>query len=78
MKKTDGREVEEQIKHDDERSTMMTGDDKEHPDKNNGHEICGSSWNINKSSVRYDFLRDMAQCQVGAAMFQETQTWCGC
>ena len=65
-KKTDGREVEEQKKHDDKRSTMKTDKDKEYPDKDTEHEICVSSWNINKSSARYNFLRDVA-------MFQETQ-----
>ena len=53
---------------------MKTDRDKAYPDKHNAHEICVSSWNI-KSSARYDFLRDMAQCQVDPAMFQETQNW---
>ena len=75
MKKTDGREVEEQKKHDDERSTIKMDKDKEYADKDNEHEICVSSRNINKSSARYDFLRDVAQCQVNVAMFQETQQW---
>ena len=75
MKKTDGREKEEQQKHDDERSTMNKDKDKQYPDKDKEHEISVSSWNINKSSARYDFLRDMAQCQVDVAMFQETQNW---
>ena len=70
MKKTDGREVEEQKKHDDERSTTKTDKDKEYGDKDIEHEICVSSWNINKSSARCDFLRDVAQCQVDVAMFQ--------
>ena len=34
-----------------------------------------SSWNVNKSSARYDFLRDVAQRQVDVAMFQENQNW---
>ena len=34
-----------------------------------------SSWNTNKSSARYDFMRDMVQCQVDVAMFQETLNW---
>ena len=34
-----------------------------------------SSWNINKSSARYDFLRDLAQCQVDVAMFREALNW---
>ena len=75
MKKTDGREVEEQKKHDDERSTSKMDKDKEYADKDNEHEICVSSRNTNKSSARYDFLRDVAQCQVDVAMFQETQQW---
>ena len=54
---------------------MKKDKDKDCPDKDNEHEICVISWNINKSSARYDFLRDMAQCQVDAAMFQETQNW---
>ena len=75
MKKTDGREVEEQKKHDDKRSTIKMDKDKEYADKDNEHEICVSSRNTNKSSARYDFLRDVAQCQVDVAMFQETQQW---
>ena len=43
--------------------------------KDINHEIRVSSWNINKSSARYDFLRDVAQLQVDVAMFQETQNW---
>ena len=53
MKKTDGREVEEQKKHDDERSTMKTDKDKEYADKDNEHEICVGSRNINKSSASF-------------------------
>ena len=37
------------------------------------HEMCVSSWNINKSSARYDFLRDVAQCQLDVPMFHEIQ-----
>ena len=59
LKKTDGREVEEQKKHDDERSTSKTDKDKEYGDKDIELEICKSSWNINKSPARYDFLRDV-------------------
>ena len=54
MKKTDGREVEQQKKHDDERSTIKTDKDKDE-DKDIEHELCVSSWNVNKSSARYDF-----------------------
>ena len=75
MKKTHGREVEEQKKHDDERSSIKTDKDKENADKDMEHEICVISWNINKSSARYDFSRDVAQCQVDVAMCQETQNW---
>ena len=52
---------------------MKTDLDKEYPDKDNEHEICVSSGTINKSSARYDFLRDVAQCQVDVVKFQETQ-----
>ena len=72
MKKTDGREVDEQKKHDDERSTIKADKDKQNADKDMEHEICVSSWNIDWSSARYDFLREVAQCQVDVAMFQET------
>ena len=75
MKKTDGREAGEQKKHDDERSTIKTDKDKEYADKDMEHEIRVSSWNINKSSERWDFLRDVAQCQVDVAMFQQTDNW---
>ena len=37
MKKTDGREEEEQKKHDDERSTLKKDKDKEYPDKDKEH-----------------------------------------
>ena len=70
---TEGREL---------RSTIKTDKDKEYADKDMEHEICVSSWNINKSSDRYDFLRDVAQCRVDVATFQETQklarTQCCC
>ena len=33
------------------------------------------TWNVNKYSAQYDFLRDMAQCQANVVMFQETQNW---
>ena len=33
------------------------------------------TWNVNKSSAQYDFLRDMAQCQTNVVMFEEAQNW---
>ena len=66
--------MEEQQKHDNERSTTKTDKDKEYADKFNERETSVSSWNINKSSALYDFLRGVAQCQVDVAMLQETQS----
>ena len=60
-------------KTEDERSTTKTDEDKDYGDKDDEHEICVISWNINRSSARYDFLRDVAQCQGDVAMFQETR-----
>ena len=33
------------------------------------------TWNVNKSSAQYDFVRDMVQCQANVVMFQEIQNW---
>ena len=38
-------------------------------------ELCVVSRNVNKSSVQYDFLRDVAQIQANVAMLHETQNW---
>ena len=39
------------------------------------HEICLSSWNINNSSVRNAFLRDVTQCQVDVACIRRLKNW---
>ena len=38
-------------------------------------ELCVVSRNVNKSSVQYDFLRDVDQIQANVAMLHETQNW---
>ena len=68
LEEADRRKVKEHKKND-ERSTTKTGEDKDYGDKDFEHERCVISWNINKSSAHYNFLRDMAQCQVNVAMF---------
>ena len=52
-----------------------TEEDKNEQGKGLEHDICVITWNVNKSSAQYDFLRDMAQCQATVSVFQETQNW---
>ena len=67
MFEADTREVNGHKKNEDVRSTTKTHEDNDFGDENVVHEICVISWNINKSSARHDFLRDVAQCQIGCS-----------
>ena len=74
MKEIDGREMQEhQMK--DKNNTKKTDEDRNERVKDLEHEICVITWNVNKSSAQYDFVRDMVQCQANVVMFQETQNW---
>ena len=77
MKKTDERHEDAFTKEDKKTEGRMGGD--EGKDGKDGgeskHEICVTTWNVNKSSAQYDFLSDMAQAHANVAMFQEAQNW---
>ena len=69
MKEVDGRERQEHPKKN------MTIDEKTDEDakergKDLEHEICVTTWTVNKSSAQYDLLCDMAQCQANVVMFK--------
>ena len=72
--KIDGRRRQEHQKED-KITTDQTDEDTKERQKDLEQEICVITWNVNKSSAPYDFLRDMAQCQANVVMFQETQNW---
>ena len=52
-----------------------TDQDQKQRGRDTDHDVCVISWNVNKSSAQDDFLCDVARCQAGVVMFQETQKW---
>ena len=72
--KIDGRGRQEHQKED-KIIPDKTDEDTKERQKDLEQETCVITWNVNKSSAQYDFLRDMAQCQANVVMFQETQNW---
>ena len=77
--RTDGMNIDARRRQEHQKEnkivTHKTDEDTKGRQKGLEEEICVVTWNVNKSSAQYDFLRDMAHCQANVVMFQETHNW---